>query len=433
MNSAKLKVLFYFLLIAPTRFCFSQGEGVHFMQGLSWEAILKKANGENKYIFMDCYATWCGPCKQMDNKIYSNPMTGDSVNANFIAVKVQIDTSVNDDDNVKKWYSTAAMLIKEYRVTVFPTYLFFSPDGKLVYRETGYKNQEDFLSVLHVARTKDSRLYTLLDQFNHGKLPYDQMPGLAKQVKELLKDTKKSEAIARKFLTGYLSKLYEDQLLTKTFLNFLLDNATILRSKHNYFKLMRTRSHEVDSVLEQKGISYRMVNYIISKEQIFSKIRSSGKWADKEPNWAKMNRSIQKKYGNSLAYENILNAKINWYHYKNQIDSAIKYEVKKIDYLGLDTTYMGCAGANNVAFDLIFKYSQDTDILKKAVGWMSIIISKYPGDDSFIDTYANLLYKIGRKSEAIEWEEKAVMLAPKNNSLKATLAKMKANAPTWLP
>jgi predicted Zn-dependent protease len=94
---------------------------------------------------------------------------------------------------------------------------------------------------------------------------------------------------------------------------------------------------------------------------------------------------------------------------------------------------MGCAGANNVAFDLIFKYSQDTDILKKAVGWMSIIISKYPGDDSFIDTYANLLYKIGRKSEAIEWEEKAVMLAPKNNSLKATLAKMKANAPTWLP
>ncbi len=36
---------------------------IHFENGLSWEQIKEKAKAEHKYIFVDCYATWCGPCK----------------------------------------------------------------------------------------------------------------------------------------------------------------------------------------------------------------------------------------------------------------------------------------------------------------------------------------------------------------------------------
>jgi hypothetical protein len=55
-----------------------------------------------------------------------------------------------------------------------------------------------------------------------------------------------------------------------------------------------------------------------------------------------------------------------------------------------------------------------------------------------MDTYANLLYKLGRKDEAIRFQEKAVETAIENKedmalaSLKDNLAKMKKGQPTWI-
>jgi hypothetical protein len=50
-----------------------------------------------------------------------------------------------------------------------------------------------------------------------------------------------------------------------------------------------------------------------------------------------------------------------------------------------------------------------------------------------MDTYANLLYRLGRNDEAIEWEEKVVTLNPnpKDEEFVETLKKMKAGKPTW--
>ena len=51
------------------------------------------------------------------------------------------------------------------------------------------------------------------------------------------------------------------------------------------------------------------------------------------------------------------------------------------------------------------------------------------GNSAYIDTYAQLLYKLGRKEEAIEWQTKAVeaqkVTGNKHASYEATLEKMK--------
>jgi hypothetical protein len=51
----------------------------------------------------------------------------------------------------------------------------------------------------------------------------------------------------------------------------------------------------------------------------------------------------------------------------------------------------------------------------------------------FIDTYANILYKLGKKEEAISWEEKAVTLVGEadKKSYQETLDKMKRGEKTW--
>ena len=48
-----------FLSFSFTALC--QG-GVNFEQ-LTFDEALSKAKAENKLVFMDCYTTWCAPCK----------------------------------------------------------------------------------------------------------------------------------------------------------------------------------------------------------------------------------------------------------------------------------------------------------------------------------------------------------------------------------
>ena len=71
--------------------------GVNFEHKLSWEQILEKAKNENKYIFVDVYATWCAPCKKMEQLVYTSNEVAQYENKYFVSVKLQIDTTKNDD------------------------------------------------------------------------------------------------------------------------------------------------------------------------------------------------------------------------------------------------------------------------------------------------------------------------------------------------
>ena len=40
-------------------------KGIQWIERPNWQSVKEKAKQENKYIFIDAYATWCGPCKIM--------------------------------------------------------------------------------------------------------------------------------------------------------------------------------------------------------------------------------------------------------------------------------------------------------------------------------------------------------------------------------
>src|SRR5688572_20461077 len=88
--------------------------GIQFEEQLSWEGIKAKANRDGKYIFVDAYASWCVPCKKMDKEIYSLQNIGGFFNDQFVSVKVQFDTSKNDDDRIKNWYAVSHLLQEQF-------------------------------------------------------------------------------------------------------------------------------------------------------------------------------------------------------------------------------------------------------------------------------------------------------------------------------
>ncbi|WP_274475066.1 thioredoxin family protein [Mangrovimonas aestuarii] len=108
--------------------------GIDFHKG-SWDEALELAKKEDKLIFLDIYATWCGPCKLMKRKTFSDKDVGEFYNKNFINV------SYNGE---KK---EGAMLARKYGVRSYPSFLFIDKDGRLLGKSGGYRKPYPFINL----------------------------------------------------------------------------------------------------------------------------------------------------------------------------------------------------------------------------------------------------------------------------------------------
>lgn len=133
-------------------------------QNLDWNAALKKAAKEKKYIMTDCYTDWCYWCKVMDKQTFTDTEVGKFANEHFVSIKIDMEKSFGLD------------LGKKYHVSGFPTYLFFTPKGELIYTVTGFQPPADFLTSLKNAANPSTQTH-LKGYSNTIKLTYPDFYG----------------------------------------------------------------------------------------------------------------------------------------------------------------------------------------------------------------------------------------------------------------
>jgi hypothetical protein len=88
--------------------------------------------------------------------------------------------------------------------------------------------------------------------------------------------------------------------------------------------------------------------------------------------------------------------------------------------------------SNNYAWD-IFQYSLNPDDLTYGLSLSERSLNAQKTNPLFLDTYANLQYKLGGKKEAIATETEALNLTEPSDkpSYQETLDKMKSGVKTW--
>ncbi len=394
--------------------------GIHFKHGLTWQQIQAKAKAEHKYIFMDCFTTWCGPCKYMSKNIFPQKAVGDAMNDKFIAVKMQIDTSKEDNEEVKNMYATAHAIAADYKVKAYPTYLFFNPDGKLVHRALGSSEADVFIVKTKDALNPETQYYTLLDKYKSGKKDSGFLHKLTTAAMEAY-DIENE----RKILNDYL--ITQPDLYTKENLSLLRDATRT--SKDKGFQIMLNNADKVDAVMG-KGTSDAVVQSIIMQEDIYpilfpQKVASPKEFV--EPNWSDVNKVLQTKYS-ARAASVLAYSKATFYMYKQDWD---KFGPAVVTYMKSYGENISENQLNEFAWN-VFQNCNDEACLQNALEWSKRSFEKNqtPG---FIDTYANILYRLGKKDEALTWEQKAKDVAAENEKAgyQQTIDKMKAGEKTW--
>ena len=134
-------------------------QGINFRQD-DWQNVLMQAKAQKKLIFVDIYTAWCGPCKEMDKKTFTDVSVGDKFNARFINYKV----------DAEKGFGIT--LAKRYNVTSYPTCLFVDPSENLIYKQEGLLRAPDLVKEADMVLNNQANakpLYALDKLYENGR------------------------------------------------------------------------------------------------------------------------------------------------------------------------------------------------------------------------------------------------------------------------
>jgi thioredoxin-related protein len=463
-SGMKTTSVFVAILLFYSINLFSQTTGVQFIDNLTWNDLKQKAKTEKKNIFIDVYATWCGPCKDMDAKVYPKEEVGQFINDKFISVKVQQDKSEKDNAFIKSWYADAASIIKEYHVEAFPTYLFVSPEGKLMHKEIGFKEAPEFMQTVELALSNPIGKYDpLLAAYQQGKRDYQHLDELILHIFKARKNNELAFEMARDYKKNYLDKLKEPELLTRRHLDFIGEFFPLISIKDKFFKLCYEQPVVVNKAKgwERTDLSWANFQVIqtIEREELEPRLYkdiAKGIPVKSIPEWKNIQAEIEKKYPrlNKELYtvgKLIEEAKKKFYKKTDNGREAVKIIEEKMRNDSAAGKRISSWDLNVLAWEMFTDYS-DKYALNKGLQWADSALKMEEEDakkkgvvpnSQIYDTKANLLYRLGRVKEAIEWEEKALELdlqdAKKagrekgwfSDSYIEIIEKMRKGKPTW--
>ncbi len=211
-----------------------RAQGIEFFHG-SWEEAIQKSKSEGKIIFMDAFAKWCGPCKNMAANTFTNPTVGEFFNANFLCLKVDMEEEMG------------LQLRDKYPVSAFPTLFFIDDNGEVVQKSVGAKGPTDLIALGQSVLDKYDRSTRYVAAYEAGdrsyQLVYDYVEALNAAGKPSIKIS-----------NDYLAE--QKDLNTPENLKLILEAATQVDCQ--CFEMMEKHKNDIAKVVPKEKIDAKI-------------------------------------------------------------------------------------------------------------------------------------------------------------------------------
>lgn len=153
----KSNILLLLLFIAPLTMK-AQVEFIEVETLEQMKAVQKKASDGMLMLFVDVYATWCGPCKMMDSEVYTDPAVADYMNAHYLSVRL------DGESDFGRIYAS------EQQLEGYPSMFIFSDDGERVSNIVGFTPAGELVTNLKSVADGHKKVKTYRAQYQNGTL-----------------------------------------------------------------------------------------------------------------------------------------------------------------------------------------------------------------------------------------------------------------------
>jgi len=364
----------------------AQNRSIRFQQG-DWQTILQKAKKQDKLIFLDCYTSWCGPCKMLANTVFTNDTVADFYNKHFLCVQMDMEKGEGPE------------LAKLYKVRAYPTLLYLDKEGKLVHNVVGYQKPAQLVDEGNIAMNGTETVTAYRQRYEQGE-----------------RDEAFLRAFIDKLAASYQPKLQE-QVATE-FINTFDDKQFHSRDCWNI--IIRNINNPMSPIIKKMFTNRRRFYQIIAKDSVdlfldytFRSKASSYVWSKTRPanfNEKPFNEYLQ--YLQSLSnwdktpqYIATLHTAKHWIEgdYRGMMDEmrqALRYGIfngdSKITYIQSFITQLS--------------KTDEKALMEEAYNWMQQLIDEatygYPKSE-YMRAQATLLKALGQPEKATELEERA--------------------------
>jgi len=356
-----------------------QADKIEF-RDLSFKEGLEAAAEEGKPVFIDCFTTWCGPCKWMSANIFTDSKVAQYYNENYICLKIDMEKGEGVD------------IAKKYGIRAYPTLLYLDAKGERL--------------LVSVGADRDPQSY--IDNGEQAKDPERNLPYLLSNVDENFED---QEFMYDYFMTTSSANMIPEGMVDRYFAQFSVEEWL---DGPNWEILTRT----ADDI---NGKTFRVILDNASlvaeaqPEDGASFIEQTVFYALANQLYRARNEEAEAKY--QATRDEILNIgfpgseKIAFRLQLIGFQKSENYEaygaalVENVEKFFWDDANE----LNNVAWTA-FEKVESPEVLKRALLWAKRAVELSP-EHHIMDTYAHLLHVNRQTEEALQVELKALELA----------------------
>ncbi len=371
-------LLFVLLFFAGLSANETRAQGIDFFHG-SWEEALELAKQQEKIIFVDAYAVWCGPCKRMAKTVFTDPDVGVFYNEHFVNMKLDMERG----EGLK--------FREKYPVSAFPTLFYIDYTGEVIQQVKGFQKADAFIDLGKKALSKVDRSKQYAEEYEKG----NRDPELIfKYVKALNQAGKPSLKIANDYLRT------QTDLTTPFNLRFIYEAA--IEADSRIFDLLIRHRDRIAMLVGGNEVKERIYKACLRTVEKAITYRSEELLQEA--------KSKMKRYYPEKAKAFALKADLDFYKAigdnKRYLKAAKKYARKVI--------WQEAPALDALAKTIAVYLPHDEQAMKLALK-ISRQSAKVGHAYMYYYTYANLLLQSGQKEKALEAAQQALEMAAEVN------------------
>jgi len=365
----------------------AQETGIRFFEG-TWNDVLAEAGKQNKPIYLDCYTTWCGPCKMLKKEVFTDAKVGAYFNENYICYSLDMEKGEGLE------------IAKKYDVRGYPTHLYFDAKGDVVHRTMGAGNSDQykghFIQWAKDARDPSKQFYALKKRYDAGDRDPDMLYVYARSANDA--GTSDAKDIAK----AYFATQSEDDLYNQKNWDAIKNLIFDFDFKEYYFVLQHK-----DEFVKRYGVAE--VNDKILGIALNEAYRAKSK-LDYGKGLFEKNHDVLTQVTKPEEIAQLYRTYMRYYEVMEDWPSYATTASEYLDHGKVDDWN----DLNEIAW-AIYEHSDDPAMIARAEKWAARSVelqSNYFNND----THAALLHKLGRNAEAEKAAERAIELGNQDGS-----------------
>lgn len=229
------KGLFLFVIFISGLQAYGQIKFREITEEEEWLTAVEDSKASDKLIFLDIYATWCGPCKYLDKNVYTDSTLGEYYNSRFINLKMDGETTFG------------MQMARKYQLSAYPTMFYINSDEEIITRIVGVREPDPLQDIGKVISENHSEFEYLSLNYEKDSLSAEELSKYQSLLNQIEQNEKAVE-VAKKIIPS----LTDNEIISEKYKSLIVKSAPDIDSR--IFKVVEENKEIIDTVWNSQEI-----------------------------------------------------------------------------------------------------------------------------------------------------------------------------------